>query len=312
MVSEESGQEETELRRKIGNVLFAIAMVVMVCCIFILFFGEDGILRSKEESDAEQNPVEQGAERADAEEAEKEAESEGEELEADSEPAGSREDPAADAQEKDEAAEGQDKLDSADGREESAETDGPDSDDAPEGREENKTSDPQSADDTQDAGADGQAQAGSESDGASQQAEEDGQTAGEEKEASLVFTMGSDSDAERLVSQDVLDQVAAINQGESLAEVTGMEELENYYALTTMHIILAKDRETGEEAAGSGTLSLYVPNLLKSLKDVSALFYDLEEQEWRLVAIDVVDAPNKRVSMTLNGSGMLTTIYRLE
>lgn len=288
MVSEESGQEETELRRKIGNVLFAMAMVVMVCCMFILFFGEDGILRSKGEDDteqnsAEQNPVEQGVERADAEEAEKEAESEGE-----------------------------DKPDSADGREESAETDGPDSDDAPEGREENKTSDPQSADDTQDAGADGQAQAGSESDGASQQAEEDGQTAGEEKEASLVFTMGSDSDAARLVSQDVLDQVAAINQGESLAEVTGMEELENYYALTTMHIILAKDRETGEEATGSGTLSLYVPNLLKSLKDVSALFYDLEEQEWRLVAIDVVDAPNKRVSMTLNGSGMLTTIYRLE
>ena len=278
------------MRRKIGNVLFAIAMVVMVCCIFILFFGEDGILRSKEESgggqnSAEQNPVEQGAESANAEEAgtEKEAESEG-----------------------------QDKPDSADGREESAETDGPDSDDAPEGREENKTSDPQSADDTQDAGADGQAQAGSESDGASQQAEEDGQTAGEEKEASLVFTMGSDSDAARLVSQDVLDQVAAINQGESLAEVTGMEELENYYALTTMHIILAKDRETDEEATGSGTLSLYVPNLLKSLKDVSALFYDLEEQEWRLVAIDVVDAPNKRVSMTLNGSGMLTTIYRLE
>ena len=127
-----------------------------------------------------------------------------------------------------------------------------------------------------------------------------------------MFTMGSDSDAARLVSQDVLDQVAAINQGESLAEVTGMEELENYYALTTMHIILAKDRETDEEATGSGTLSLYVPNLLKSLKDVSALFYDLEEQEWRLVAIDVVDAPNKRVSMTLNGSGMLNAIYRLE
>lgn len=294
------------MRRKIGNILFAIAMVVMVCCIFILFFGEDGVLRSKEESGAEQNPVIQGAESANAEEAEteKEAESEGQEQEADSESAGSREDPAADAQEKDAAAEGQDKPDSADGREESAETDGPDSDDAPEGREENKTSDPQSAD--------GQAQAGSETDGASQQAEEDGQTAGEEKEASLVFTMGSDSDAERLVPQDVLDQVAAINQGESMAEVTGMEELENYYALTTMHIILAKDRETGEEATGSGTLSLYVPNLLKSLKDVSALFYDLEEQEWRLVAIDVVDAPNKRVSMTLNGPGMLTTIYLLE
>lgn len=283
------------MRRKIGNVLFAIAMVVMVCCIFILFFGEDGILRSKEESGGgqnsaeqnpvEQNPVEQGAESANAEEAgtEKEAESEG-----------------------------QDKPDSADGREESAETDGPDSDDAPEGREENKTSDPQSADDTQDAGADGRAQADGESDGASQQEEGDGQTAGEQKEASLVFTMGSDSDAALLVSQDVLDQVAAINQGESLAEVTGMEELENYYALTTMHIILAKDRETGEEATGSGTLSLYVPNLLKSLKDVSALFYDLEEQEWRLVAIDVVDTPNKRVSMTLNGPGMLTTIYRLE
>lgn len=264
MVSEESGQEETELRRKIGNVLFAIAMVVMVCCIFILFFGEDGILRSKEESGGgqnsaeqnpvEQNPVEQGAERADAEEAEKEAESEGEE----------------------------------------------------------QVPDAESADDTQDAGADGRAQADGESDGASQQEEGDGQTAGEQKEASLVFTMGSDSDAALLVSQDVLDQVAAINQGESLAEVTGMEELENYYALTTMHIILAKDRETGEEAMGSGTLSLYVPNLLKSLKDVSALFYDLEEQEWRLVAIDVVDAPNKRVSMTLNGSGMLTTIYRLE
>lgn len=304
------------MRRKIGNVLFAIAMVVMVCCMFILFFGEDGILRSKGEDDTEQNsaeqnpveqnPVEQGVEKANAEEAEKEAESEGEEREADSELTGQEEEPAADAQEKDAEAEGQDKPDSAAGREESSEADGQ------EGREENKVPDAESADDTRDAGADGRAQADGELDGASQQEEGDGQTAGEQKEASLVFTMGSDSDAARLVSQDVLDQVAAINQGESLAEVTGMEELENYYALTTMHIILAKDRETGEEATGSGTLSLYVPNLLKSLKDVSALFYDLEEQEWRLVAIDVVDAPNKRVSMTLNGSGMLTTIYRLE
>ena len=128
----------------------------------------------------------------------------------------------------------------------------------------------------------------------------------------LTFSMGSDEYAEKILPQEVLDAVEAINRGESLAEATGMTELEGYFALTTTHMIIAKDEETGEEATGSGRLTIYVPNLLDGLADVSALFYDCGEEQWRVIPAEVVDTVNKRISVTLNESGVMTTIYRLE
>lgn len=133
-----------------------------------------------------------------------------------------------------------------------------------------------------------------------------------ESEIRLTFSMGSNEYAEKTLPQEVLDAVEAINRGESLAEATGMTELEGYFALTTTHMIIAKDEETGEEATGSGRLTIYVPNLLDGLTDVSALFYDCAGGQWRVIPAERVDAANKRISVTLNGAGVMTTIYRLE
>lgn len=143
-------------------------------------------------------------------------------------------------------------------------------------------------------------------------AQENVQTAEGNESVRLTFSMGSDEYAEKILPQEVLDAVEAINRGESLAKATGMTELEGYFALTTTHMIIAKDEETGEEATGSGRLTIYVPNLLDGLTDVSALFYDCAGGQWRVIPAEAVDAANKRISVTLNGTGVMTTIYRLE
>ena len=145
--------------------------------------------------------------------------------------------------------------------------------------------------------------------GASQ---EDEQKLEEESGIRLTFSMGSDEYAEKVLPQEVLAAVEAINAGKSLAEATGMTELEGYFALTTTHMFIAKDEETGEEATGSGRLTVYVPNLLDGLKDVSALFYDCAGGQWRVIPAERVDAANKRISVTLDGAGVMTTIYRAE
>lgn len=145
--------------------------------------------------------------------------------------------------------------------------------------------------------------------GASQ---EDEQNSEEKSGIRLTFSMESDEYAEKVLPQEVLAAVEAINAGKSLAEATGMTELEGYFALTTTHMFIAKDEETGEEATGSGRLTVYVPNLLDGLTDVSALFYDCAGGQWRVIPAEKVDAANKRISVTLNGSGVMTTIYRLE
>lgn len=142
--------------------------------------------------------------------------------------------------------------------------------------------------------------------------QEDAQNSEEKSGIRLTFSMGSDGYAEKVLPQEVLAAVEAINAGKSLAEATGMTELEGYFALTTTHMFIAKDEETGEEATGSGRLTVYVPNLLDGLTDVSALFYDCAGGQWRVIPAERVDAANKRISVTLNGSGVMTTIYRLE
>ncbi len=127
-----------------------------------------------------------------------------------------------------------------------------------------------------------------------------------------MFSRGNSADMERMVPSDVLDMIDKINAGESLADTVGMEELEGYYALTTTHMIIAKDKETEKEATGSGRLALYVPNLLEGLQDVSALVYDCTEKQWKLIPADVVDAEGKRISVTMSGAGVVTTVHRVE
>lgn len=135
-------------------------------------------------------------------------------------------------------------------------------------------------------------------------------TGKENTDNTLVFSMGDDTDAARILPQEVIDAAEAINQGEALDQIVGVEELKGYYALTTTHVIVARDKETEEESTGSGRLTLYVPNLVEGLSDVSVLFYDCAEGEWRVIPAERVDAAGKRVSVIINGSGVVTTIHR--
>ncbi len=130
-------------------------------------------------------------------------------------------------------------------------------------------------------------------------------------ENNLEFTFGSDGDARKMVPEEVWGAVNQINAGESLAEATGVRELEGYCALTTMHVIIAKDKETGEEAKGNGLLTLYVPNLLEGLTDVSVLYYDCVKGEWKLIPVEGMDVKGKRISVRIGGSGVATTVYRM-
>ncbi len=125
----------------------------------------------------------------------------------------------------------------------------------------------------------------------------------------LTFSMGGDPAAIGL-GQEVVEQIAAINEGKPPSSAVGMEELEGYYALIATHTIIGKDAETGQEATGRGKLTLYVPNLLEGLEDVSILFYDKEAEQWEVLAAEQVDTKERTVSMTLSGSGILTVIYR--
>ncbi len=125
----------------------------------------------------------------------------------------------------------------------------------------------------------------------------------------LTFSLGGDASTIG-ISQDVLEQVAAINEGEPPASAVGLEGLEGYYALIATHTIIGKDEETGKEVTGSGELTFYVPNLLEGLEDVSALFYDRAAGQWEVLPIERMDTEAKTVSLVLRGSGILTVIYR--
>lgn len=142
------------------------------------------------------------------------------------------------------------------------------------------------------------------------ESQEKNQIGKENTDNTLVFSMGDDTDAARILPQEVIDAAEAINQGEALDQTVGVEELKGYYALTTTHVIIARDKQTEKESTGSGRLILYVPNLVEGLSDVSVLFYDCAEGEWRVIPAEMVDAAGKRVSVIINGSGVVTTVHR--
>ncbi|HAP19851.1 MAG TPA: hypothetical protein DCR27_01095 [Lachnospiraceae bacterium] len=110
--------------------------------------------------------------------------------------------------------------------------------------------------------------------------------------------------------QEVCSVIDAINAGEDLKTATGLDTVEEYCALTAVHIILAVDPKTEEETTGSGRLQMYVPNLLAGLEDVSGLFFDRGTAEWSVIPVDFADAAGKRVAVTVPGSGALTIVYR--
>lgn len=104
--------------------------------------------------------------------------------------------------------------------------------------------------------------------------------------------------------------VEEINAGRPLAEATGMKELEGYYALTKTNTVIAEDPESGEMNEEGGVLKLYVPNLLEGLQDVSVLFCGSADGRWQIIPVEEMDPQGKRVTVTLPGSGVVTTIYK--
>lgn len=126
----------------------------------------------------------------------------------------------------------------------------------------------------------------------------------------LEFSVAGNEEALAGLPKEVLAQIEGINAGEPLRDVIDSVELEDCYALVATYNIVARDPESKEEKTGKDSLTLYIPNLLKGLSDVSALFYDKAEGEWRIIPAEKVDTDAKTVTVTLTGSGTMTVIYR--
>lgn len=125
----------------------------------------------------------------------------------------------------------------------------------------------------------------------------------------LFFSLAGES-AVAALPEEVQQQIADINMGKTLAEVIDLEGLEDYYALVATYTVVGKAEESGEEITGTGKLTLYIPNLLEGLRDVSMLFYDKAEGKWEILPVERMDTEDRTVSVTLTGSGVLTVIYR--
>lgn len=110
--------------------------------------------------------------------------------------------------------------------------------------------------------------------------------------------------------EEIQEQIVQINQGIPPSDVLGETVPEGYYALVATYTVTAQDKESGEESTGSGKLTLYIPNLVEGLEDVSVLCYDNAAGEWKLLPVESMDTEKKTLSVILTGSGTLTVIYR--
>lgn len=126
----------------------------------------------------------------------------------------------------------------------------------------------------------------------------------------LTFVLADGEKALAGLPQEVAGQITGLNAGEALEVAVGLDDLEGYSALIGTHAITAIDKESGQEGTGMGRLTMYVPNLLESLQDVSVLFYDYADGSWKKLPAETMDADAKTVTVILTGSGIMTVIYR--
>lgn len=112
----------------------------------------------------------------------------------------------------------------------------------------------------------------------------------------------------------VAAEVANINAGKTLQEsiTTTTVDLTGYNALTRAHTIITKDAVTDQVKTGPVEVSVYVPNLVENLDNLSVLFYDDATGQWTLLPVVKVDAASKTVAVNIPGSGTMSVVYKAQ
>lgn len=112
----------------------------------------------------------------------------------------------------------------------------------------------------------------------------------------------------------VAAEVANINAGKTLQEsiTTTTVDLTGYNALTRAHTIITKDAVTDQVKTGPVEVSVYVPNLVENLENLSVLFYDNTTGQWTLLPVVKVDAASKTVAVNIPGSGTMSVVYKAQ
>ncbi len=104
--------------------------------------------------------------------------------------------------------------------------------------------------------------------------------------------------------------INGINEGKTLSDVVKDVDVTGYKALTSTNAIVTKDVTTGTVKTGAVEVTLYVPNLVDGLQNVSVLFYDNVTGKWTLLPVTSVDPATKTVVTTITGSGTYTVVYK--
>lgn len=104
--------------------------------------------------------------------------------------------------------------------------------------------------------------------------------------------------------------INGINEGKALSDVVKDVDVSGYKALTSTNAIITKDAATGTVKTGAVEVTLYVPNLVDGLQNVSVLFYDNVTGKWTLLPVTKVDPATKTVVTTVTGSGTYTVVYK--
>lgn len=138
-------------------------------------------------------------------------------------------------------------------------------------------------------------------------------TANEKQEAvvgdmALSFATGEAETAG--LPADVVAAINGINAGQPLSQAVNSQALEGYSALSSTRALIARDAVTGKEKVATTEVTLYVPNLVQGLNNVSVLFYDNTTNHWVVLPTIHVDWEKKMVSVNVIGSGTLSVIYK--
>lgn len=104
--------------------------------------------------------------------------------------------------------------------------------------------------------------------------------------------------------------INGINAGSTLSDVVKDVDVTGYKALHGTQAIVTKDVTTDAVKTGATEVTLYVPNLVDGLQNVSVLFYDNVTGKWTLLPVTKVDPVTKTVVTTITGSGTYTVVYK--